>query len=392
MGGARSSSSRHKQIAHMMAPPRTVGFLAAVLASRSSNAAVFSTCYVGMEKFCTPERASGNTGDCYLCLGQHQHDLQAEGCTTADFTNFCTGGPIPPSPPGPTPPGPPHPPGPPPPPAPGPGPPANQTGCQLRPGQPAVYTPLCMAAQQQQCESPLYEHACYWASPPGPTAPSCMGWMTKSGCGSAPSEEACQQCMVGKGLFESGVLAPSCTGTCYACAVSDFTAFCARAPHSPEGNETGCQLRPGQPQPFAAICASRTSEAACMMNLFQHTCYWASPPLGPSASCEGLLQKQCSGHKAQGVGACARPVSFVFPCSYLYTSHQMLRVPARLFSPMTFAGSYVITIATHADSCEKCCVDLAVASGNVLHPSCTGTCYDCSISAFTDFCTSTSGQ
>lgn len=40
----------------------------------------------------------------------------------------------------------------------------------------------------------------------------------------------------------------------------------------------------------------------------------------------------------------------------------------------------------YAAACEQCCVGLAVHNPNVLHPSCTGTCYDCSISAFTEFC------
>jgi hypothetical protein len=220
-------------------------------------------------------------------------------CESAKTKQACDGlsrtcewtsdGPPPPGPPGPTPP--------PPPPAP----PPSGIGCQLRPGQPPVYSALCASANQKNCDGPLYEHVCYWASPAPKPAASCLGWMQKSGCGSATSEEACQICMAGRAA-NTQVLEPSCTGTCYACAVADFGSFCAQAPLSPAGNATGCQMRPGQPAPFATLCASRTSESACGSDLYVHTCYWASPPVQAPASCEGLLEKSCSG---QDVGALA---------------------------------------------------------------------------------------
>eukprot|EP01047_Picozoa_sp_COSAG01_P031465 COSAG01_NODE_2234_length_8097_cov_5.001500_6_plen_341_part_00 len=306
------------------APARMPLAVAAMLTLLALGTAAFtpalaSTCSTVEMSLCGNRT---NPSECFVCIGDHVAVLSAAGCTQTDYNAFCKQ-------PGPSP-------TPPTPPTPGPPPPdSNRTGCFLRPGRPAVYTPLCAAAKEAQCAGPFYEHTCYWSSPTPPTGSACQGWMEKSGCGDAPTEAACEMCMVGLSA-NTNVLQPSCTGTCYACAPTDFTSFCASSSSSRGNSSSGCQLRPGQPTIYQTLCASRTTESACQSELYEHTCYWASPPGPTDSSCLSGMAQACGHGQPQ--------------------------------------------------ACEQCLVSWAISSGHVLVPHCTGTCYACKIADFTSFC------
>lgn len=252
---------------------------------------------------------------CLLCVGAHEAPLKTARCAPADLQTFCTAGPPPP----PSPPGP------------GPASPANATGCLLRAGQPAVYQPLCQARLNlQDCVDPLHEHACYWNSPPEPTPSGCTTQM-KLVCGSAPTVNDCQVCMV---AHHTSLMSYPQTGTYYNCAATDFTAFCAAITPSSR-NATGCLLRAGQPAVYDVLCASRDSETACEQALYEHTCMWSAPRDGTPPACKGAMEKLCGGSKQSTA------------------------------------------------KCETCCV--ANAKSLLTRPQ-TGTYVDCAISDFTSFC------
>lgn len=50
-----------------------------------------ATCQDKMTELCAPARAN-SAGECLICMGQHQQQLQGAGCTNPDFDAFCAGG------------------------------------------------------------------------------------------------------------------------------------------------------------------------------------------------------------------------------------------------------------------------------------------------------------
>eukprot|EP01047_Picozoa_sp_COSAG01_P013889 COSAG01_NODE_664_length_14417_cov_18.499022_5_plen_237_part_00 len=48
-----------------------------------------STCEIAMQSLCDTAH-NVSAGDCFVCCGQHQHQLNVANCTMADFHNFCS--------------------------------------------------------------------------------------------------------------------------------------------------------------------------------------------------------------------------------------------------------------------------------------------------------------
>jgi hypothetical protein len=51
-----------------------------------------TNCRATLQQLCQSARAA-SAGDCFVCCGQHQHQLQRAGCVAADFEPFCHGPP-----------------------------------------------------------------------------------------------------------------------------------------------------------------------------------------------------------------------------------------------------------------------------------------------------------